>query len=136
MLRALKVVMVVYGAILVVGGLANILIPDRMAELGGVGEMSGYAKGLMAYLGAIRVAAGVWVIVAGRDPVSRSSWVKFAILELILFVVVGSYSIIQGYVDFTQGGGPLLIVAAIFAVVLVALNRRVAASAMEQVPAG
>jgi hypothetical protein len=53
-----------------------------------------------------------------------------------LFVVIGSYSIIRGYVDFTQGGGPLLVVAAIFAVVLVALNRRVAARAVEQVSAG
>jgi hypothetical protein len=120
MIRALKVVMIVYGAILILGGLAGILIPDQMAKLAGVGEPGGYAKSVIATLGAIRLAAGVWVIIAGQDPLRHINWVKFGIMELLLLVAVSLYSISQGYVEFSQGG-TLLVLAAILAVVLLAL---------------
>jgi hypothetical protein len=45
---------------------------------------------------------GVWVIVASRDPLRHISWVKFVITMSIIAVIAGVYSIIQGYVEFSQ----------------------------------
>jgi hypothetical protein len=120
MVKALKVVLIIYGVILILAGLADIIIPDQVAEGYGIGEIPGYAKWMAAGMGAIFIAAGVWVIAAGRDPLRHIYWVKFVITKSILAVVVTVYSIAQGYVDFSQVGG-LIILDAVFAVAFLAL---------------
>jgi hypothetical protein len=120
MTTALKVVMIVYGVILILGGLADIVIPDQVAEMYGLGECPGYVKWMAAGMGTILIAAGVWLIAAGRDPLRHIYWVKFVITKSILTVVVTAYSTAQGYVDFSQVMG-LIIVDAVFAVAFLAL---------------
>ena len=119
MLKALKVTTMIWGAIGVLGGLAYIIIPDQVAELYGFGQIADYVKWLMAFGGAIFIAAGVWVVVAGRDPLRHINWIKFEITKSILVPVVTGYSIIQGYVRFGQVGA-ILILFAVFAVALLA----------------
>ena len=73
----------------------------------------------MAFGGAVFIAAGVWVIVAARDLLRHINWVRFEITKSILVPIVTVYSIIQGYVHFSQVG-MILILFAVFAVALLA----------------
>ena len=91
-----------------------------------LGEMGGFEKGpawvlyILALLGICYIAIGAFIIRAARDPLKNIMWVQFAIAVAILIVVVAAYSIIRGFVTFTQEGGPLII-NAVFAVVFLAL---------------
>ena len=102
MVKALKVVMIVYGVVLILLGLASIIMPDKGAELTGFGEIADYTKWYMAVLGAGFIAAGIWIIVAGRNPLRNIIWVKYVITLPILLLVTNIYSIFKGYVDFGQ----------------------------------
>ena len=115
MIRALKVVLVLWGAIHILLGLALIVVPYQAAGMFGFGEIADYVPYIMGLWGACFIASSVWVIAAGRDPLRHISWVKFAILWSILSVVVGLYSIVRGAADFSQVG-PGIITDAVFAV--------------------
>jgi len=120
MMRALKVTMIIWGAIGILAGLSYIIIPVRVAELYGFGQIADYVRWIMAFGGAIFFSAGVWIVVAARDPLRHINWVKFEIMKSILVPAVTVYTIIQGYVHFSQVG-PILILFAVFAVALLAL---------------
>ena len=115
MIKALKVVMIVFGAIGILAGLSDIIVPEQGAKLYGFGEMADYVRWKLALGGASFVAAGIWVIVASRDPIRHINWVKFEITKSLLFTVVTAYAMARGYVSFSQVGG-LLILFAVFAV--------------------
>ena len=120
MMRALKVTMIIWGAIAILAGLSYNIIPVQMAERAGSGQIADYVRWFMAFSGAIFIAAGSWVIVAARDPLRHINWVKFEITKSLLVPAVTVYSIIQGYVHFSQVG-PILILFAVFAVAFLAL---------------
>jgi Ca2+/Na+ antiporter len=115
MIKALKVLLIVFGAIGIIAGLSYIFVPDKVAELYDFGEIADSIRWIMAFGGAIFTAAGVWVIIAAQDPIRHINWVKFEITKSSLVVVVTAYSIIQGDVEFSQVG-PILILFAVFAV--------------------
>ena len=108
MIRALRVTMIVFGTIGILAGLSWIIIPVQAIEMYGFEQLSDYVRWFMALGGSSFVAAGVWVIIAARDPLRHISWVKFVILKSLLFVAVTAYSIIRGYVDFSQVGVMLI----------------------------
>jgi hypothetical protein len=68
MIKALRVVMIVFGAIGILVGLSDMLVPDQVAKLYGFGEIADYVRWISALGGASFVAAAIWVIVASRDP--------------------------------------------------------------------
>jgi energy-converting hydrogenase Eha subunit C len=119
MIKALKVWLIIFGAVHILVGLTTILIPAQWAAMGGVAQITDYERWLLALLGACFIAIGVWVIVAGRNPLSHINWIKFAILKSALTVVVGVYLIIQGYIDFSQVGA-VVILDAVFTIALLA----------------
>ncbi len=119
MLKALKVVMIVYGVVHILLGLMDLTMHDLVAALYGFGEVARYVNWMGEVIGAIFIAMGVWVIVAARDPLRHIYWVKFAITASSLVLVVGVHSIFVGYVDFSQVGGSIVL-AGIFAVALLA----------------
>ena len=102
MIKVLRVVMVVYGAILLVMGLGGLIFPDQISGLFGIEEVTGVIIYLTAIVSTFSIAIGIWLIIAGRDPVGNIYWVKFAITKVVLFVVVELYLIFQGYIDFNQ----------------------------------
>ncbi len=104
MIQGLKIALITLGVIVILLGLAFIVIPELLASTFGFGEIPNYAPYVMAMLGISFIAPGVWLIVAGRDPLRHIAWVKFAILWSLLGVVAGVYSILQGAVDFSQVG--------------------------------
>ena len=123
MLHGLKIALILFGAINILSGLAHIIAPNQLSSMMGLGEIPEVcspAMYAMAMVGISFIAAGVFLIVAGRDPLRHINWVKFAILWATLAVVAGFYSIIQGYVDFSQVG-MVIILDAVFAVAFLAL---------------
>jgi hypothetical protein len=120
MIRALKVVLIVFGVIEILLGLSLVIIPDQAASMAGVSEVSGYLIYTMASLGMCLIAPGVFLIVAAWNPLRHINWVKFAILWCILGVVGGLYSIVRGALDFNHVGMQI-IMDAVFALVFLAL---------------
>ena len=119
MIRALKVVLIVYGVIHISFGLALIVVPHQAASMMGFGEIAGFGAYTAALWGAGLLAASVWVIAAGRDPLRHITWVKFVILLSVLRLVVQLYSFVQGSVDFSQAGVGIIIDAVFAAAFLV-----------------
>ncbi len=119
MIRGLKGVLTLYGAILILLGLMFIVAPDQAASMMGFVEITDLGVYIAALCGAGFVTAGVWLIVAGRDPLRHITLVKFAILWSLLAVVAGLYSIVQGVADFSQAG-PGIIIDGVFAMAFLA----------------
>jgi hypothetical protein len=120
MIKALKVVLIIYGVLMILTGLLEITMHDLVAEMYGFGEVPSYVNWMGEIIGAVFIAIGVWVIVAGRDPLRHINWVKFVITMSLLAVAVGVHSIIVGYVTFSQIAGQIIF-DGIFAVALLAL---------------
>jgi hypothetical protein len=119
MVKALRVVMIVFGAVGIIAGLFDIILPDQFAKMYGFGAMADWVRWSSALGGASFLAAGVWVIVAAQDPIKHILWVKFVTTKSCLFAVVTAYSLVQGYVKFSQVGG-MFILFVIFAVLFFA----------------
>ena len=119
MIKALTVTMIVFGALGILIGLSNIMVPQLGAQLYGFEEAPDSVMWVAAMAGSSYLAAGIWVIAAARDPVRHINWVKFVITKSWLFTVVTGYAIIKGYVSFSQVGA-MLILFVIFAVLFLA----------------
>ncbi|MGA8848935.1 MAG: hypothetical protein WB564_03825 [Dehalococcoidia bacterium] len=115
MIKALKGTMIAFGVVGIIAGLMNIFLQDQMAKTYGFGQLADYVRWIMALGGASYLAAGIWVIVVSRDPIRHIHWVKFLITKSWLFMVVTAYTIIMGYVSFSQVG-VLFVLFIIFAI--------------------
>ena len=104
MVKALRVLMYIYGAILILVGLSLLFLPEQMAAMYGTSNISSFAKFTAAGLGSIYLAAGVWIAAAGRDPLRDIRWVKSVITKGALSIVAGAYTIVMGYVKFNPFG--------------------------------
>jgi hypothetical protein len=120
MIRGLKIALIVFAVIEILMGLLLVFFPDKLASSGGIHNVTGYLKYIMALLGICLIVPGSFLIVAGRDPLRHINWVKFAIVWFILATAAGLYSIVKGDVDFNHAG-ILIILHAVFALVLLAL---------------
>lgn len=102
MLRGLKITMVVFGAVLGIEGILDIALPMQRAAGMGLGQCASQAQLPMAVLGATWLVAGVWTIVAARDPLRHLNWVKFALtLPLVLLLALAGAAL-RGDVAFRQ----------------------------------
>ena len=100
MTGVLKVLLWIYGVVLVAIGLGNIIAPDWMAETAfGIDNLTNDGLFMSAMLGAIYIAAGFFIAAAGRDPLRYISWVKFAVLKIGISVVIVIYALIQEYIE-------------------------------------
>jgi hypothetical protein len=120
MIRALKVVMIIWGVLGILFGLAYIFVPYQLGAMLGYEQGPAYIGYMLAGLAGCFISVSVFMIVAARDPLRHINWVKFAILYCTLGVVLGLYSIIRGYVNFGQAGMGIII-DAVFAVAFLAL---------------
>ncbi len=120
MIKGLKVAMIIWAAIAILVGLAYILFPRQLGEMGGFEKGPAWVLYILALLGICYIATGAFVIRAARDPLKHIMWVQFAIAVSILIVVVAAYSIGRGLVTFSQEAATLII-NAVFAVAFLAL---------------
>ena len=115
MVKALRVALIVYGAILLVLGLGGIILPGQVSGLFGIGDITYDIIYLAVIISTFSIVVGIWLIITGWDPLGHIYLVKFAITKTVLFVVVEVYLIIQGYIDFKQIAGGMIL-DAVFAV--------------------
>jgi len=120
MIKALKVVMIIWAAIAILLGLAYIFFPTQLCEMGGETGAPAWVAYVFGLLGICYITAGAFVIVAARNPLKHIMWVQFAITVAILIVVMGAYSIMRGIVTFSQEGMPLIF-NAVFAALFLGL---------------
>jgi hypothetical protein len=123
MLRALKVMMIVWSAVVILLGLAYIFFPVQLGEMGDFEKAPVWVEYILALVGICYIAAGAFVIMASRDPLKHIMWVQFAIAMAILEVIIVASSIGRGLVTFNQEG-IALIVNAVFAVIFLVLYPR------------
>ena len=120
MIKALRVVLIVWAAIAILIGLVFIFFPSQLGSMMGYEKGSAYILYLLELLGVSHIAPCVFLIIAARDPLKNIMWVQLAITWAILVAVVAAYSIMRGFVTFGQEG-TALIINAVFAVALLAL---------------
>ena len=101
-MRNLTVALVLFGAIHMVQGLFLIIDPNGVAKLFGFEELATYVPYIMALLGSTFIAAGVWFIITGLDPLQNINGVRFAILWAGLLLVIQLYAVAQGYIVFRE----------------------------------
>jgi hypothetical protein len=133
MIKALRVVMIVFAVVGILAGLSDIFLPDQGAKMYGFGDIPDYVRWISALGGASFLAAAIWVIVVSRDPIRHIYWVKFLITKSLLFTAVTAYTIIMGYVTFSQVG-LLLILFAVFSVLFLVLYPWRSARIVEKAP--
>ena len=100
--KALKLVMAIYGVGGSLFGLSYVFLPEQMAELQGAEELSAFLVATKMVLGASLIAAGVFLVLAARDPIRNILWVRFAIVFALLFLTVAVYVGTVLYTDFSQ----------------------------------
>jgi hypothetical protein len=123
MLKALKVILIVFGAISALSGLAHIFMPEQLMAMMGLEELSGAcvpALYAMAMVGVSFIAAGVYLIIAGaKDILRHIYWVQFALLWAILAVAGAVYSVFMGYVTFNQVMIPVILDGVFFILLMI-----------------
>ena len=123
MTKALKVVLIVFGAIWVVMGVLQAFFPNVIHDMMNLGEMPDTcspALYALAALGVSLIAGGIFFIIAGtRDILRNILWVQFALLWSILFVAIAVYSILMGYVTFDQAMGGIITDGVFFILLMV-----------------
>jgi hypothetical protein len=111
-LKALKVILIVYGALAVVLGVLQAFFPNVIGAMMNLGDMpAACSPGLyaLAASGCSLIAGGIFLIIAGtRDILRNILWVQFALLWSILFVAIAVFSVLVGYVDFRQAMGGII----------------------------
>jgi hypothetical protein len=111
-LKALKVILIVYGAISVVMGVLQAFFPNVIHDMMNLGEMpAACSPGLyaLAASGCSLIAGGIFLIIAGsRDILRHIAWVQFALLWSILFIAIAVFSALMGYVSFQQTTGAII----------------------------
>lgn len=96
----LKMAMVIYGAIHLVQGVFLIIVPDKVVELSGFAVVSDSERYFLALLGSAFIAAAIWFIISGLNPLENIAGVKFAILWSVILFVVQLYTVVKDIVTF------------------------------------
>ena len=121
MTKGLKVAMIVYGALHILMGLMFIFVREQMGTIMGYEKGPEYIHYFMTMLGVSFIVPGAFIIVAAtRDILKNILWVQLAIAWSFLVVVVAAYSMMRGFITFSQEG-TALIINAVFAIALLAL---------------
>lgn len=123
MTKAIKIILIVYGAISVVVGVIQAFFPDLVATIHKLGEMPAACDPGMyalAMSGVSCIAGGIFLLIAGtRDIVRNILWVQFALLWSILTVAISVYTAFMGYVTFAQTMMPIIINSVVFILLMI-----------------
>ena len=117
MLKALKILIIIWAAIGILMGLGLVFMPQQM------GAMQGYeTEGVASYIPYLLLSIGVMMIVSSsfiitavcRDILRNILWVQFAIAGAIFSVAVAVFAMLMGFVTFDQVGMGAIVDGAFF----------------------
>ncbi len=100
MSRGLKVTMIIFGVILCVEGVLDMVLPVQRAAGMGLGQCAPEAQMPVAILGATWIAAGAWTIAGARDPLRHLEWVRFSLTLAVMLILALSGAVVRGNVEF------------------------------------
>ncbi len=122
MLKALKILIIIWSAFGILIGLGMIFAPQQMGNMQGYAtEGPAYIPYMLASIGAMLVVSSSFIIAAvSRDLLKNILWVQFAIAGAIISVAVAVYAMLMGFVNFQQVGMSVIMDGA-FAVAFLAL---------------
>ena len=131
MIRALKVVLVIFGVVEIILGLIMVIFPDYAADMVKASVLSGDLSYAMASLGICLIVPSIFLIMAARDPLKHISWVKFAIAWCGIGAIAGLYSVLRGDLPFGNAATQI-IMDAVFAILFLILYPYRAAKSSQQ----
>jgi len=76
MSTTLKVVLIVYGVVLLLMGLGGIILPEQVSGMFGVEEINDNILYMTMAVSVFSLVSGIWIIVAARDMLRNIIWVK------------------------------------------------------------
>jgi hypothetical protein len=116
MLKALKILIIIWAAIGILWGVGMVFAPQQMgAMMGYETEGPAYVPYLLASIGVSLIVSASFIIAAmTRDLLKNILWVQFAIAGAIISVAVAAYSMLMGFVTFEQAGVGMIIDGAFF----------------------
>jgi hypothetical protein len=98
MARALKILLYVYGVVFVIDGLFFLFFQNQTAGFLKMDSFSDNTAFFVMQLGAAYLAIGVWLIIAGRNPLKHLHWIKFIFTLLPIGILAIIYAYIKGYI--------------------------------------
>jgi energy-converting hydrogenase Eha subunit C len=104
MIKGLKVAMIVWAVVGILFGLGFVLSPEQLCSMFGFENAPTYVPYFLALLGIAYILAGVFVIIASRNPLKHIMWVQLAIVWSLLDAIAAIYFIVRGNVTFSQAG--------------------------------
>jgi energy-converting hydrogenase Eha subunit C len=104
MIKGLTVVMIVWAVIGILFGLGFVFAPDQLCSMFSFEKGPAYVPYFLALVGIAYIVAGIFVIIATRDPLKHIMWVQLAIAWSLLDALAALYFIIRGNVNFSQAG--------------------------------
>jgi uncharacterized protein YjeT (DUF2065 family) len=116
--KVLKLTMFLFGLVLVIEGLLDLVIPEQRAKLVGLSDASHPAL-VLSILGATWIAAGAWIMVGARDPQRHRALLGLAISLTALLLIALFICAQRGGVPFGEIRVDLFVNAAFLAVLLV-----------------
>jgi uncharacterized membrane protein len=109
MIKALKVVLIVYAVLGILIGIMMTFAPEQLPAMRSYEKGSEYMFFFLSMLGITIIVSSIFFIIASRDPLRNILWVQFALVTTILMVAVNVYSIVLDYVSFGDAGVGLII---------------------------
>ena len=103
-MKGLKVLMVVWAVVGILFGLGFVFASEQLCSMFGFEKPSAYVPYFLALLGVAYIVAGVFVIIASRDPLKHIMWIQLAIVWSLLDALAALYFIVRGNVTFSQAG--------------------------------
>jgi hypothetical protein len=131
--RALKVLLFLYGLIFVVDGLFFIFLQNQTADFLKMDRFSDTTSFFVMQLGAVYIAIGVWLIIAGRNPLKHLHWIKFIFTMLPIGIAAIIYAYVKDYIGLGVLG-PMTALDVIIVICLVILYPRSGVKGKENKP--
>ena len=103
MIKALKVLLIIWSATGILLGLAFLIVPEQLGAMQGYERGPEYVPYFLAMLGIGMIVPAVFIIIAMTQGLLKNIlWVQMAMAWAILIVAIDVYSVIMGFVTFNQ----------------------------------
>jgi hypothetical protein len=104
MMKALKVLTIIYCIGLIMVGILGFIIPEQLMKLFGFDELPDSTRTTLLLLAGIYIATGFWAIVATKKMANILVWVKLLLTKASFSIVIFIYLAAQSYANLATPG--------------------------------